>query len=175
MISGFGLHVIAEGSTPMIMLVKKTMNLKSRIRPWWAAGMLSALVAAAGCSGRAGDAGTKAAPDAASPGNPQPVHVTADSFAQEVEQAKGVVVVDFWAPWCGPCKAIAPILNKLAGEYDGRVKICKVNVDDNQKLAARFKIEGIPALVLFKDGAKKETLVGSRRERDYREWIESHL
>ena len=132
---------------------------------------LIVVAAAAGC-GRAPDVSGGSEPTA---GGARPVAVTEQTFAAEVEEVEGVVVVDFWAPWCGPCKIIAPALEKLAGEFEGRVKICKVNVDDNQSLARRFKIDGIPAVVLFKDGEAKDMKVGSHRERDYRQWFEAHL
>ena len=70
------------------------------------------------------------------------------------------VVVDFWAPWCGPCKAIAPILEELAAELGDAVKICKVNVDDNSEIAGKFEIRAIPTILVFKDGAVSDTIVG---------------
>ncbi|MBT4757663.1 MAG: thioredoxin [Opitutae bacterium] len=70
------------------------------------------------------------------------------------------VVVDFWAPWCGPCKAIAPILEELAAELGEAVKICKVNVDDNSEIAGKFEIRAIPTILVFKDGAVSDTIVG---------------
>jgi len=82
----------------------------------------------------------------------KPVVVTDDNFAAEVEQQAGVTVVDFWATWCGPCRMIAPILDQLAGEYDGRVKVTKLDVDANQRTAARFQVRSIPTLLFFKDG-----------------------
>ncbi len=70
------------------------------------------------------------------------------------------VVVDFWAPWCGPCKAIAPILEELAAELGDAVKICKVNVDDNSEISAKFEIRAIPTILIFKDGVVSDTIVG---------------
>ena len=80
------------------------------------------------------------------------VNVTDDSFANEVEQHKGLAVVDFWATWCGPCRMIAPILEQLSVEFDGRVKVTKLDVDANQKTAMRFQVRSIPTLLFFKDG-----------------------
>ena len=76
------------------------------------------------------------------------------------------VVVDFWAPWCGPCKAIAPILEELAAELGDAVKICKVNVDDNSEIAGKFKIRAIPTILVFKDGAVSDTIVGLTSKED---------
>jgi thioredoxin 1 len=76
------------------------------------------------------------------------------------------VVVDFWAPWCGPCKAIAPILEELAAELGDAVKICKVNVDDNSEIAGKFEIRAIPTILVFKDGAVSDTIVGLTSKED---------
>jgi thioredoxin 1 len=81
---------------------------------------------------------------------PNIVNVTSDNFDQEVLKSAQPVLVDFWAEWCGPCKMIAPLLNELATEYDGKAKIAKVNVDDSQNLAAQFNINSIPTLLFFK-------------------------
>jgi len=88
------------------------------------------------------------------------------SFEQEVTQAGGPVLVDFYAPWCGPCKMLAPLLDKLAGEYAGRVKFAKVNVDDAQGLASRFQITGVPTLTLFRGPLVLNTFVGVPSARD---------
>jgi len=91
----------------------------------------------------------------------KPVVVTDDNFAAEVEQQAGVTVVDFWATWCGPCRMIAPILDQLAGEYDGRVKVTKLDVDSNQRTAARFQVRSIPTLLFFKDGKVVDQVIGA--------------
>src|SRR5216684_2449981 len=89
------------------------------------------------------------------------LHVTDASFEQEVMKSATPVLVDFWAPWCGPCKAIAPILDQLAGEYAGRLKIVKVNVDDNPQVPSRFGVRGIPNLLIVKGGEVKDQIIGA--------------
>ena len=89
------------------------------------------------------------------------LHVTDASFDQEVMKSTTPVLVDFWAPWCGPCKAIAPILDQLAGEYAGRLKIVKVNVDDNPQVPSRFGVRGIPNLLIVKGGEVKDQIIGA--------------
>jgi thioredoxin 1 len=124
------------------------------------------LIVAAGCRW-----GGSAGPVAAGP----QVTITDATFAAEVEQAKGLVLVDFWAEWCGPCRVINPILARLATEYEGRVKIGKVNVDHNPDLSERFQIRSIPLVILFKDGRPVDSRLGARPETEYRAWIEAHL
>jgi thioredoxin 1 len=87
-------------------------------------------------------------------------NLTNDSFKTTIASATTPVLVDFWAPWCGPCKAIAPILEELANELDGRVKIAKVNVDEADGIAGQFGIRAIPTMLLFKNGQVVETIVG---------------
>lgn len=89
------------------------------------------------------------------------VHVTEASFDQEVLSAEQPVLVDFWAEWCGPCKMIAPILDEIANEYAGRLKVCKVDVDSNPSIPEKFGIRGIPTLIVFKDGNAVDTKVGA--------------
>jgi thioredoxin 1 len=88
------------------------------------------------------------------------VELTEDNFESEVLQAAAPVLVDFYAPWCGPCKMLAPVLDALAGEFTGRIKFAKVNVDDAAELATRYGISGVPTLVLFKNGEILDTIVG---------------
>jgi thioredoxin 2 len=91
-------------------------------------------------------------------GTPQPV--TDASFAQDVERSPVPVLVDAWAPWCGPCHMIAPVIDQLAGEWAGRVRVVKLNVDDNPATAARFGLRSIPTLLVMKDGREVDRLVG---------------
>lgn len=88
-------------------------------------------------------------------------HVTDANFEQEVMKSATPVLVDFWAPWCAPCRAIAPFVDEVAGQYAGRLKVVKVNVDDNPETPARFGVRGIPNLVIIKAGQVKEQIVGA--------------
>ena len=97
-------------------------------------------------------------------------HITDAEFQATV--ASGVTVIDFWAPWCGPCKAIAPFLDELAGEYGGNVQIAKINIDDNQEVASQFGVTSIPTLILFKDGQKIAQRVGGAAKAALKEFID---
>ena len=100
--------------------------------------------------------------------SPLIVTLTQENFAQQVLQSPVPVLVDFWAEWCGPCKMIAPLLDELADEYDGKVKIGKVNIDEQQTLAAEYGIRAIPTLLLFSKGQVAEQIVGARSKRDFK-------
>ena len=99
---------------------------------------------------------------------PNIVTLTADNFEAEVAKSSKPVLVDFWAEWCGPCKMVAPILDELAAEYDSKVKIGKVNIDDHQSLAIKFRINSIPTLLFFKNGEVVDTVVGLKSKKDFK-------
>jgi thioredoxin 1 len=103
------------------------------------------------------------------------VNVTDETFEQEVLKAESPVLVDFWAPWCGPCKMIAPLLTELAEVYDGKIKICKVDVDNNKETPAKFNIRGIPTLTIFKNGNAEGTKVGALSRAQLTDFIDSNL
>lgn len=88
------------------------------------------------------------------------VHVTDDSFDSEVLKSEQLTLVDFWAPWCGPCRAVGPILEDLAKSYEGKMKITKINVDENQKTASAYGVQSIPTLILFKGGQQIDKIIG---------------
>ncbi|MGA9452270.1 MAG: thioredoxin [Verrucomicrobiia bacterium] len=98
--------------------------------------------------------------------SPSIVTLTQENFSQLVLQSSAPVLVDFWAEWCGPCKMIAPLLDELADEYDGKVKIGKVNIDEQQHLAAEYGVRAIPTLLVFHNGQVTDQLVGARSKRD---------
>lgn len=104
-----------------------------------------------------------------------PVHVTDEAFEKTVLQSTTPVIVDFWAPWCGPCKMIAPILDKLAAEYDDKVVIAKVNTDDNPEWAMKYGVQGIPTMLFVADGKIVHRQVGAMPERMLREAVSQFL
>ena len=103
------------------------------------------------------------------------VHVSDSSFDEEVLGSDVPVLVDFWAEWCGPCKMIAPVLEEVSREYDGRLKICKVDVDQNAETPQKFGIRGIPTLILFKGGNAEATKVGAMSRTQLVEFIDGAL
>ena len=102
-------------------------------------------------------------------------HVTDDSFEEEVLNASGPVLVDFWAEWCGPCKMIAPILDEIANEYDGKLKVAKLNIDENPVTPPKFGIRGIPTLMIFKGGNVEATKVGAVSKSQLTAFIDSNI
>jgi thioredoxin 1 len=101
--------------------------------------------------------------------------VTSANFEAEVLKSDTLVMVDFWAPWCGPCKMIAPTVEALAQEYEGRCKVVKLNTDENQDVATRYQIMGIPTLLFIKDGQPVDKVVGAASSQQLKEKIEAHL
>ncbi len=102
-------------------------------------------------------------------------HITDDSFEQAVVNAEVPVVVDYWAEWCAPCRQIAPALEEIASELEGRVNIAKMNVDENPQTPSKFGVRGIPTLMLFKDGEVASTKIGALPKGKIKEWIESAI
>jgi thioredoxin 1 len=103
------------------------------------------------------------------------LHVTDDSFEQEVLKSEQPVLVDYWAEWCGPCKMIAPILDEIAGEYADRIKIAKLNIDENPGTPPKYGIRGIPTLMLFKGGNVEATKVGAVSKSQLTAFIDSNI
>ncbi len=107
--------------------------------------------------------------------NGGPVTVTDANFASEIEQAEGLALVDFWAVWCGPCRMVAPIMEQLATEYAGQVKVGKLDVDSNQRTATRFNIRSIPSILFFKDGQVVDQIIGAVPKPILERKIKEHL
>ncbi|MEE8499898.1 MAG: thioredoxin TrxA [Kiloniellales bacterium] len=103
------------------------------------------------------------------------IAVSDDSFEADVLNADGAILVDFWAEWCGPCKMISPALEEIAKEMDGRVRIAKMNIDDNPMTPQKYGVRGIPTLMLFRDGQVAATKVGALAKRQLQDWVESVL
>ncbi|MFZ1574570.1 MAG: thioredoxin TrxA [Chromatiaceae bacterium] len=103
------------------------------------------------------------------------IHVTDASFEQDVIKAANPVLVDYWADWCGPCKMIAPVLDEIAAEYQGRLRVAKLNIDQNPDTPPRYGIRGIPTLMLFKQGEVEATKVGAVSKSQLTAFINSHL
>jgi thioredoxin 1 len=105
----------------------------------------------------------------------KPIAVTDSSFDAEVLRANGPVLVDFWAEWCGPCRMIAPFLEELAAEMEGRVTVAKVNIDENPQTPMKYGVRGIPTVILFKGGQVAATKIGALPKSKLYEWVESVL
>jgi thioredoxin 1 len=103
------------------------------------------------------------------------VHLSDDTFQKEVIESSIPVLVDYWAEWCGPCKMIAPILDDLVSEYDGKLKIAKLNIDENPQIPSKFGIRGIPTLMIFKDGNPEATKVGALSKSQLTAFIDSTI
>ena len=101
--------------------------------------------------------------------------IAKDTFEKEVLQNKLPVLVDFWAPWCGPCRIVGPVLDKLSSEYQNKLKFTKLNVDDNQEIAAKFDVRGIPCMVIFKHGRELDRIIGAYPEAELRGKIDLAL
>ena len=102
-------------------------------------------------------------------------HVSDESFNSEVLNSDIPVLVDYWAEWCGPCKVIAPVLEEIANEYDGKMKVCKLDIDANEATPPKYGIRGIPTLMLFKDGAVEATKVGALSKSQLTAFLDSNI
>ena len=105
----------------------------------------------------------------------QIIYLTDDTFDEEVINSSDPVLVDYWAEWCGPCKMIAPILDEIASEYNGKIKVAKLNIDDNPQTPPKYGIRGIPTLMLFKDGNVEATKVGALSKSQLTAFIDSNI
>jgi thioredoxin 1 len=105
----------------------------------------------------------------------KPVEIEEAKFDEAVLKATTPVLVDFWAPWCGPCKMVAPVVDELATEYDGKVSFVKVNVDDNPKVASQYGVMSIPTLILFKEGQPVTNIVGFRPKEELKKGLDAAL
>jgi thioredoxin 1 len=101
------------------------------------------------------------------------ISVTDSSFDEDVLNSESPVIVDYWAEWCGPCKMIAPILDEVAGEYDGKLTVAKINIDENQETPQKYAVRGIPTLMIFKDGEVVGTKVGAMSKSQLSAFIDS--
>jgi thioredoxin 1 len=100
-----------------------------------------------------------------------PITITSDNFQTEVVKSKMPVLIDFWAPWCGPCRMVSPIVDELEGEFEGNIKVVKINVDDEPEIASKFNVMSIPTLAVIKDGEVSATAVGARPKEDLKQLL----
>jgi thioredoxin 1 len=107
--------------------------------------------------------------------NGGPINVTDASFASEIEQGPGLTIVDFWAAWCGPCRMVGPVVEQLATEYSGQLKVAKLDVDANQQVSTKYNIRSIPSILFFKDGKHVDTVVGAVPKALLERKIQEHL
>jgi thioredoxin 1 len=105
----------------------------------------------------------------------QPIHLADATFEQEVLKSDLPVLIDFWAAWCGPCRMIAPVIDELANDYEGKAKICKLDVDNNQQTAMQFGIRSIPTILIFKGGEVVDTIVGAVPKEQILNKLKSHI
>ncbi len=103
------------------------------------------------------------------------LHTSDEGFDTDVLQSDKPVLVDYWAEWCGPCKMIAPILEEVASEYGGKIKVCKMNIDENQETPPRYGIRGIPTLILFKNGEVEATKVGALSKTQLQSFLDDNI
>ncbi len=103
------------------------------------------------------------------------LHLTDETFDKEVLQFEGVALVDFWAPWCGPCQMVGPFIEELSNDFNEGVKICKINVDEESELAQKYQIMSIPAVYIFKNGELVDEIIGAQAKATYKEAIQKHI
>ena len=103
------------------------------------------------------------------------IEINDASFKNEVTDSAIPVLVDFWAPWCGPCKMIAPVLEEIASEYDGKLKVVKINIDENQTTPSNYGVRSIPTLILFKGGQEVEKIIGAQSKENLKQMVDKSL